>query len=473
MNKLICCPILWTTITIDLDEEDLLAKVAIFLQFSQRSKISLQFLAPIRTTPPEVYSILTPHRERIAGLWFHIPTVNRVRKALQVIQRLGDLPSLEWIGSAGSGFTKEDVRQILRYAPCLRRISNLHMRPEDLNSSLTVLPYRITLDTRRDEPVSAWLNFSHLQHLNLGGGCPNYHEVLNQLNSPLATLRLLDVNQRDFGPLVGSVSRFPGLESLTIDIIFRSKTHQLDHYSTIPTPVLPIKSLHLQFPTRSREKELDASIMLQTEIINIVESSMPQIECLTILKTSITISLLSLFRSLRRLRQLTIWALDSAITVTESFSLHLLKLEYLKWNITLANLFRSRPLVTPYLAACSFWDGYYNMYDPAVTYATSLLQWCSTSLVQLSIDTGEPFHFSLQNLPTLRELSFGKSMHNCWIGDILEQWILQPRACPALRKLTFKGRCKEWDLLFLVLERQNFLKDPTISPIQEIEIMPT
>ncbi|KAG8864134.1 hypothetical protein FRC20_010386 [Serendipita sp. 405] len=152
MNKLICCPILWTTITIDLDEEDLLAKVAIFLQFSQRSKISLQFLAPIRTTPPEVYSILTPHRERIAGLWFHIPTVNRVRKALQVIQRLGDLPSLEWIGSAGSGFTKEDVHQILRYAPCLRRISNLHMRPEDLNSSLTVLPYRITLDTRRDEP---------------------------------------------------------------------------------------------------------------------------------------------------------------------------------------------------------------------------------------------------------------------------------------------------------------------------------
>ncbi|KAG8783491.1 hypothetical protein FRC15_005069 [Serendipita sp. 397] len=118
-------------------------------------------------------------------------------------------------------------------------------------------------------------------------------------------------------------------------------------------------------------------------------------------------------------------------------------------------------------------DGYYNMYDPAVTYATSLPQWCSTSLVQLSIDTGEPFHFSLQNLPTLRELSFGKSMHNCWIGDILEQWILQPRACPALRKLTFKGRCKEWDLLFLILERRNFLKDPTISPTQEIEIMPT
>ncbi|KAG8769761.1 hypothetical protein FRC16_006573, partial [Serendipita sp. 398] len=471
MTKLISCPVLWTTITINPREEDLLAKAAVFLYLSKQSNLNIEFISiGRRQLPKELYDMLAPHAGRMVELSFGFLEDNPFEQIVRLTQQIGHLPKLKWIRNE---FTSENLNRLIQYVPYLRGVERVHLGIEDLIYPSSVLVDGICFRLYFEEKLpDIWYNYNRLRDLTLSGDYTCLLDILSGLNCPLVTLDVTKIPSKGFRAFIESISRFNHLESLSAHIQPRLQS-QATTTRDAPPPILPIKSLQLAFNIYGEDTDTVAKINsnFDADITGIVEHAMPQIESLSLWEVPITSGLLSLFQSSCRLQRLTIRAHNSLLLLTEHSPLELSQLQYLRWDFNSANILRSRPLVASSVAICSFISGYYSTpTELGVTSTTLLPQGCSNSLVRLSISTGQPFQFSLKDLLALRELEFSYLTHNCWVGDILEQLIISPGICPFLHKLVFRRFYKEWDILFLVLERRNFLKDSKVSPIQEIEM---
>ncbi|KAG8838376.1 hypothetical protein FRC20_006337, partial [Serendipita sp. 405] len=315
-------------------------------------------------------------------------------------------------------------------------------------------------------------NYEKLRELKLNGDYLYLLNILRRLNCPLVKLSM-EMPPKGVRAFIGSISHFSRLESLEVVIWPQLRLHGTETLPDIPPPILPIKSLFLAEVFRFTEADYVPYEYpeFDVDVMSIVERSMPHIEILDLWEVQISSGLISLLQSLYRLQSLTIKARISLLSTKEYSPIHLPRLEYLIWDFNAANILRSRPLIACSVRTCILMSGRYDTpVEPRVISVALLPQECSNSLVLLSIGTRKPFHFLLKDLSALRELEFGDDIHNCWIGDILEQLIIFPSTCPALQKLTFQRRFKEWDILFLALERRNFLKDHSVSPIREIQM---
>ncbi|KAG8822874.1 hypothetical protein FRC19_005094 [Serendipita sp. 401] len=476
MIKLVSCPALWTTITINPWEEDLLAKVAVFLSLSKQSNLKIEFTSTGQGQfPNEVYDMLAPYTSRVEELSFSFLTAKPIEQMVRVVQSLGYLPGLKWIRNSPNEFTVDSLNRILQYVPNLRGVKSVYLHAEDLIDPRSVLANTpsFTLYSGQKLPDIRY-NYEKLRELKLNGDYLYLLNILRRLNCPLVRLSM-EMPSEGVRALIGSISRFSRLESLEICIWPRLQLQGAETLPDIPLPILPIRSLLLTDSISVNEAHYVPRKYpeFDVDVTSIVERSMPYIETLTLWGVQISSGLISLLQSLYRLQKLSIHAHMNLLSTTEYSPLHLPQLEYLIWDFNAANILRSRPLIACSVRTCILMPGYYDTpLEPRVTSAALLPQGCCNSLVMLSIETLQPFHFLFKDLSALRELEFGVDTHNCWVGDILEQLIIFPSTCPTLQKLTFQRFCREWDILFLALERRNFLRDCTVSLIREIE-MPT
>ncbi|KAG8822872.1 hypothetical protein FRC19_005092 [Serendipita sp. 401] len=445
MTKLIFRPVLWTTITINPGEEDLLAKAAVFLYLSKQSDLKIEFTSTDqRQLPKELYDILAPHTGRVVELSFHSWESDPFEQIVGVIQLIGHLPRLKWIRNE---FTNENLNRLIQYVPYLRGVESVRLGVEDL-----IYPYRVLVDaicfklSFRGKLPDIWYNYNHLQNLALWGGYICLLDILNRLNCRLVTLTVIEMPSKGFRAFLKSISRFYLLQSLQVTIYPRLQLQDVEFSTDVPLSILPIKSLWLSFHMSNEDADtvFEEHFEFDVDVTSIVEHFMPHIESLSL------------------------WEVPSS---TEYSSIDLPQLRHLIWDFNTANNFRSPPLIARSLSTCTVMDVYYEAPTKlGVASAILLPQGCSNSLVRLSINTSNSLHFLLVDLSALREVEFGLDAHNWWIGDILEQLIIFPSMCPALQKLIFQGICTEWDILFLALERRNFLKDPNVSPIREIQM---
>ncbi|KAG8818800.1 hypothetical protein FRC19_010307 [Serendipita sp. 401] len=474
MTKLVSSPVLWTTITINGDEEDLLAKVAVSLHLSEKSNLKIRLTSDVpRALPKELFDIITPHTHRIVDLSFVIWGSDYVGKTVQAIQLLGHLPSLKWIRNYPNEITMEGINGILRYVPYLCGVESADVSASDLVDPCSLLANGVSFKLTIEEKLpDIMCSYKHLQNLEVSGNYIGLLDILSRLNCPLVTLSV-DIPTKAFGAFVESIARFKYLESLEVGLRIRSQIQDPEITPGILPPILSIKSLWLSFKIYGEDSDIvgKESSEFDADITSIVEQSMPHIESLSLWGVPITSGLLSLLQTSYRLRSLTIRAHSGLPLSTDHSPIHLPQLEYLMWDFNSANMLRFHPLIASSVATCAFMGGYFDTsIDLNVTSAVLLPQGCSNSLVRLSIGTTLPFHLSLNDLSALRELEFGYDTHNCWIGDVLEQLIVFPSMCPTLRKLIFLKFCREWDILFLALERRNFLSNCTVSLIREIEM---
>ncbi|KAG8808805.1 hypothetical protein FRC17_003768, partial [Serendipita sp. 399] len=72
------------------------------------------------------------------------------------------------------------------------------------------------------------------------------------------------------------------------------------------------------------------------------------------------------------------------------------------------------------------------------------------------------------SLPSLRIVKF-KDLTLQHVSDFCVSIILRPHDCPSLEQIEFL-QYPEWDLLYIMLERRNFLRDARISPIRLVSM---
>ncbi|KAG8818799.1 hypothetical protein FRB91_003281, partial [Serendipita sp. 411] len=245
MTKLISCPVLWTTITINPGEGDLLAKAAVYLCLSKQSNLNIEFI-PIgrKQLPKELYDMLAPHTGRVVeisfGLWEDDPSEQIVR----LTQLIGRLPRLKWIRN---NFTSENLNRLLQYVPSLQGVQSVRLGVEDLIHPSSVLVDGICFKLFFGEKLpDIWYNYNHLRDLTLRGDYTCLLDILSRLNCPLVTLEVTEMSSKGFRAFIESISQFSHLESLSIYIQPRLQL-QATMTRDVPLPILPIKSLRLVF----------------------------------------------------------------------------------------------------------------------------------------------------------------------------------------------------------------------------------
>ncbi|KAG8843585.1 hypothetical protein FRB91_003278 [Serendipita sp. 411] len=282
MTKLISCPVLWTTITINPREEDLLAKAAVFLYLSKQSNLNIEFISiGRRQLPKELYDMLAPHAGRMVELSFGFLEDNPFEQIVRLTQQIGHLPKLKWIRNE---FTSENLNRLLQYVPYLRGVERVHLGIEDLIYPSSVLVDGICFRLYFEEKLpDIWYNYNRLRDLTLSGDYTCLLDILSGLNCPLVTLDVTKIPSKGFRAFIESISRFNHLESLSLHIQPRLQ-FQATTTRDVPPPILPIKSLQLAFNIYGEDTDTVAKINsdFDADITGIVEHAMPQIESLSL-----------------------------------------------------------------------------------------------------------------------------------------------------------------------------------------------
>ncbi|KAG8825287.1 hypothetical protein FRC17_008758 [Serendipita sp. 399] len=474
-SKLISCPSLWTRIVVDPGEEDLLAKMAIFLQLSERSNIEIHFPPPkFDGLPNEVYQLLIAHKDRIISI-SHVSN----QDILWILEKLGNLPNLQRLTSPYSG-NPLLIRRILERVPSLRQFGCEidGLSAEAVIETCLLLPnstsFRITSPDSQSPSggFEAQLTFRHLRHLWLTGNQSICFDFLSYLDSPLTLLIIRGCFRNSLHILVNLVARFPLLEILDVSIIPGSikLSQQLRANGTPPT--LSIWSLILSIVIPDA---IHPGVDIEEELLGIIGTCMPFIKRLEMRNIKITPTILSMIQSLSQIQVIDIWHTSGSYPA-DLPPIFLPKLSQLRWVYDSHLRCFSHLLQASNLT--SYESVYHSSFSPrevsVIPHADTSPRGCGNSLTRLVIHSTQPNSLSLQDLPALRVLDLGDRTPGYWVSDILEQLIILPKACPRLSKLVLGIYYVDWHILFLVLERRNFLDEPNVSPIREVQsaVMP-
>ncbi|KAG8816931.1 hypothetical protein FRC17_000131 [Serendipita sp. 399] len=479
MIRLMSYPTLWRMITIDCYEEDLLAKMALFLQLSQRSSIILQ-LADNNPwfIPQGVYDLLAQHRERINAIVVHPSIHSSAQKVRPLIDQLGGLLYLERIGAV---ISIEELSKIHSSTPALREVDRIVLSSSGTATDIGPLSHMgmaLSISIPRLQSLNYQVNrlsFKKLRYLDLSGPSSICQDFINRLDSPLTSISAINWPLMDIETFMRSLGRFTTLQSLRSVIVLEEVISEQSAQSTDPLPILSVKSFHIEllYPfekltasgrgfSEIGKDRIGADMRMVSRIVG---NSMIHIESLVLRGCTITEDIASMLQSLLRLRRL-------AISVRkhphdEISPIHLAKLENLEWEYSLRHTYKQHPLRTDSLISYEFSLTGHNSLIPEVLF---LPRECSHTLVRLRIRSSQPICFSLLDLPELRELEFGPGTSSWWASDIIEQLIVLPSTCPHLWKIALNSMYRDWDILLLALGRRNFLKDRTVSPLREIYV---
>ncbi|KAG8807473.1 hypothetical protein FRC17_004445 [Serendipita sp. 399] len=478
MTKMMSSPALWTTIILHSREEDLLAKIAVFIDLSQQSWITLQIydFNP-SSISQDAYDLVAKAKDRITviSMPYNVP-VNRNNWKEYPISRLGQghFPVLEKISFTPNGINIVDVDFIYSHVPTLKEITQIRLydletlsqpslllqNARDLSLAIPQAHQQQTLARR-----NLRLNFVNLRSLHLEGDPLNSQDIISRLESPLVSLSIESRwHINNLGVLISLLGRFSSLQALTLYLRYSKHIIEQEVQPQDSLPRLSVTSLVINFLFSRVEVNSDATLA------RVVGVSMPKLESLELVGGRMTKDVALLLKSLSLLQSLTIIC-HLRSSSTDLPPIHLNKLKNLIWNGGPSYASRDHPLTTPLLTSYHFQSESYGEFlrIPALEKCV-LPQMCIHSLVKLSFDLTRPVSLFLLDLPMLRELGFLSNTPTAWASDIIEQLIIIPEACPYLYKVVLNHTYNDWDILLLALERRNFLHDSMISPIREIHL---
>ncbi|KAG8830313.1 hypothetical protein FRC17_005070, partial [Serendipita sp. 399] len=263
-SKLISCPTLWTEIIIDPLEEDLLAKMAIFLQLSQQSSLRIHFLPrDVEAVPIEVFELLRPHKDRIIAVSY-AHGLSLPNMILWALQKLGDLPNLEQIKMPAIRAAQQ-LPRVLQRMPGLRQVDGRITAgsSKSITEAWLTLPDSVSLQISFQSSGIPWgsidapLAFRHLRNLRLSGDHLLRLDFLNCLHSPLTSLSFGECYRNTFNILVELIARFPLVETLDVSILPQEEKLSRHVRPTGLPPISSVKSLKLVILGSSRDLEDD------------------------------------------------------------------------------------------------------------------------------------------------------------------------------------------------------------------------
>ncbi|KAG8852307.1 hypothetical protein FRB91_006648 [Serendipita sp. 411] len=482
----------WREIWLCPRTEDNLVKVVTSLTLSRGCEIKLDIGSPLHSTWEAYTEALLPHASRITTI-----TVQHERN-FPFIESLGNLPALEQI-RVPSGFDAlRDVEMEKRFSLLMDNAPSL-ISPLGLILTADILRHPratkfIDIDTRlsfsellcilganqtasqSQLPVKN-LNFHSsftdvnvkeipkitldLDRVGLFQSSPGYVDLFNDYFQSIGTLIISVFSDDVLGQLfvsLGSCSRITKLD-ITIPNTVRSVPDRHDYPVLSSLNQLFIKSEHYF-------DRLDPSFILEK-----IAMIMPSLQYINIFgQISIQEKGFHPLGQFKDLQQLHISSIMDSIQVKDLVyfdHVEILRLEtdtlqdYCSVQFSKLRSLRTTTLLSQHTA-----------FEPPRVFPVSYAIPPSSfgTLVELYILIILPVRLQLGLLPLLEDITLGQNMMGTWGGDILEQIIITPKICPKLRIIRCSERVAEWDIIFLMLLRRNFLHDQTVRKIWGIHL---
>ncbi|KAG8825285.1 hypothetical protein FRC17_008756 [Serendipita sp. 399] len=380
-----------------------------------------------------------------------------------LLHSLGPLPALERLHLSQTGYIVQQPHP-QHLTPNLKTVAGLAIAQRSCKAFEHLPLTRVSLHTdpnadseNRDVPLE-WKGLIHWE-INCYSG-----QILRLLSlytgQSLKSLDLDRIRAQDVGLMLSQLRTHSGLRTLGLTIDFAASGYSsMDDIYPLRIQTAKIRMYNLDGEARADDKH---------QIFRMLMHSMSLLETLKLHCDSFPASALSLLQSLECLQQLSIVG-----EIERDNNGDLCKLPRLR------TLFRSSKVLdplfyTPNLHECTIQSILASNSDQRSTLSDILPLSSSQSLVSLTIQH-HMATLDLRNLPVLEEISMGfgtrpdEAYYPMWPSEVLEQLIMVPATCSRLRKVEFITPYQEWDMLLLMLERRNFLRNPNVCPIQEIK----
>jgi hypothetical protein len=496
-------PQLWSRITIGcgVGDADMMDKIHFGLYFSANSPLTLLIEHPTRDWQ-NLLQVLMPHVNRIRGIVMQkapltiLPDDEPIGSSVsKKILSFGLLPALQYLdvksvhalGKAKSEIFPNNtpLLQFLRgtylqtslllhpnfrflrgfaceypldmVIPCLihlPHLQSLHLGHRDKSPTSENVTFSPTLLSDWTSPPLRWLIFQQ-----------PYHELLIPLICKASGLTSLKV-ETPWEYLVDILSVLPMLPILQNLKIRLKYTPQALDVTPLPDEhlqCLPVTELQISFDrfpdSWTPQEELDHCCHL----FQVLEACAKDVQDLSIIDLERADLAVDYITSLTNLRELCLYSKHPSIDVTMC-PLALDKLEVLHLGlryITMAEFLSS--LRTPNLSRL---DIYGDGSPPSLPQMPLYLDNTIYSRLR-SINWGSDLlAWDVTSLRSLTSITF-KETTSTTSSDFCVYVICRPSDFPALKEITFEN-LPEWDCLLLMLERRNFLPEPTISRIRAL-----
>ncbi|KAG8830536.1 hypothetical protein FRC17_004743 [Serendipita sp. 399] len=495
-------PLFWTAITIDpgIEESDLLQRTVTSLHLSKDKLLTVIMEFPMtRASYESCQVLLSPHSSRIRQIIFRSPSrlqeeANTLDPSIHhILSDLLPLPKLQEIQfSHYSLGTEEKEWNILELTPEIRILGGSTIPFSVLRCIPTPYIESLKLNGNANDLFPLLPSLSRLKKIDMNESSHTYPEedmppvplqahplglevirwrtfggsrLMDVLRrSPRLERLTLQVKWASLSTLFGMLDNFPHLSYLSISLPRSHSDDQLTSGIIAQSPSL--REFHLELGSLSVGIGSEEKKRKNTSLSYLIDSCIPIFE--KIKSVSLTIEWgwvipTTLWPSLTHLRVLNLTldgTLEGLILTFEALEDLQLTIPFNRYVPLMSNLRCPNLLLLTLRTIYSYTSEYVNIDLDAERFPKlSRLHWNSSHL-----------GWNISSHSQLKTLIF---MRGCSpIGsNFCEYLILRPGDFPSLEQVEFH-EFPEWDLVFLMLERRNFLLDPSISRIRTL-VLPT
>lgn len=496
-------PSFWRDVCIGpgLDESDIEDRLRVGLYLSGNQPLNLSIDHPVRDWS-YLLEILRPHLKRVQNLVIWPPSSTKLDEEAdvgdptvgQVLLSLGPLPNLKRLELESRYHVEFDAfLQFLDHTPVIRSISGDHISPRMLEhehlaqlekvqtcASIKQLPYTLSRFPRLtslivDDPAGDWSTDEDESYYKPTKTVATEAEKLS-----LSSLMTLEYRQSEYISLPVLIQISPQLYHLDLRLQWQllatlmpllEQLGNLEYLGLVmtrtkgPEDIFDLDGTR-SFPTLKTftfyQSEEDHSDNLAQLFTLLVGSNLRKV---TISVDKAEIIPLAFLATLEDLRHLSL-KLPLATNLGGLERIQARVLEYLELSIPLSII---SPLVSsmecPKLVSLELrsptndWEPQSSLYTFPPNALPSLfsIEWGLTGL-----------RWDVTKFTSLKIIQFREEDLN-QVSEFCVNMILHPKDCPALEQLQF-AQYPEWDLLFIMLERRNFLPDTSISAIKLVSM---
>ncbi|KAG8801520.1 hypothetical protein FRC16_000304 [Serendipita sp. 398] len=497
-RALVSEPTLWTDIAIGngLKDTEVLPRVYTGLVLSGNQPIHLAIDHPAPDWREHIVPILRPHASRVRSLIIWPPSSTKLAEEAptddvticEILHSLGPLPNLRQLELESKYRVNElEFTNFLNSAPNIRSITGDHLTFHQVNDCVSHEMETFTTFATLDQLLTVLPRFSRLTTLILED-LSDEEPVFRHSNSSLMTqlpLQSLNYRQSPADNLPKLISITPNLDDIGITITwkilaeilplmrdFRLRNFALyikckgpweDIFQPLDVPHFQgLKSFTFHLHGRQDSRESEAEKV--ERLFCIIHSSISLQKAIFV--TDRRHISLEVIKTLSNLRDLTLDAIKmegieslSCLQQRHLESLTLYLSPHLIYKIV--NTLQYPNLVSLDLACeDKLWPLGDREFDINPRNQLSSLYSIEWGL------KGVKWHTT--SLPSLRIIKF-KDRTLQATSDFCVSMILRPHDCPSLEQVEFL-QYPEWDLLYIMLERRNFLHDSSVCPIRLVSM---
>jgi hypothetical protein len=499
-------PSFWTTVVLDSNNEDYLAKIVTSIQLSGTLELEVQIRIPLdawRNMAP----IIVSQGQRIRTLRLIGRREQTPSGLPDILASFGQLPALRHLHlheppllSIPSVWEPPPNGLILSRFPSLQTVTGFSLKPDDVTSLSHSKIRSICIQNFDGSLIPTLLQFPDLQHLDLHPRLSlkpwgnSGRKLSHALRLPLSSinietnsisdfnlilmymgqgLREIYITQLDIGSFFDSIIPLQQFQitHIKVDLTQSGREYNKDISTNCYLPSVKFLALHFD-----GEPEHTAQPLINA-IFRTLVGVMPSVESF-ILRGDVSLTLsLQYIQTLSQLRSLVLHCnLDASLNSPIPFVGKLL--ENFDWAGNPPTQFFNQ-LQCPSLLNLCFCDhptgngtGYLEAESP-IPFGIPMLTLgipiaTTSSVISLSLVTRYIIRVELASFPAVTRVCL---THAIWVGDFFEELLLRPNDCPKLEDIIVEGSYLEWDILLLMLERRNFATKSGVASIKSIQFM--